>query len=177
MQAAAAEESVIWEGASSQWLNLKTYVLSALAGLLIVAALVWAQTSLPPDQRGIGSLILGLALLVPLAVALRSYLLLRFRWYTLTTERVRIATGIFTRRTDELELYRVDDTEMVEPFFLRLIRRGNIILVTSDPSSPNLVIEAVPDVARLRDRLRHYREVCRDRKRTQVVDFVQQQPT
>src|SRR5687768_10093481 len=40
--------------------------------------------------------------------------------YEITSQRIRLQRGIFTKRTDELELYRVKDTTLVEPFLLRM---------------------------------------------------------
>ncbi len=174
MQAEPTEERVIWEGTPSQWLNFRRFVFTGILALVVVALYAVFQGSLPSDQRGAVIAAVLVVLLILALGALQAYLQIRFLRYTMTTERVRIARGIFTRRTDELELYRVDDAEMVEPFLLRLVRRGNINLVTADPTNPRVVLRAIPTVAVLRDQLRHYREICRQRKGTRVVDFANQ---
>jgi len=65
-----------------------------------------------------------------------------------------VRRGVFSKRTDELELYRVKDTVLVEPFWLRLVSLGHIDLTTSDRTTPLVRIAAVPDAARLREELR-----------------------
>jgi hypothetical protein len=89
----------------------------------------------------------------------------------LTSQRIRVTTGVFSRRTEDLELYRVDDLILTEPFLLRLVGRGNVIAMSSDRTTPQLVLEAVPQALSLRDKMRHYVEICRERKRTRVLDM------
>jgi len=84
---------------------------------------------------------------------------------------VRLTRGILSKRSDGLELYRVDDTLLLEPMLLRLVSRGNIRLMTSDRTNPSLLIEAVPHAKQLLDEIRKSAEECRDRKSTRVVDF------
>src|SRR5512133_2726947 len=98
------EEKTIWKGSSSQVINLGTYVICGL--------LFW--------------------LIVPIFIFIWKWVENRYRVYEVTTERIRITRGIFTRRIDELELYRVMDSSVVEPFWYRQFGAGNIILTTND---------------------------------------------
>jgi hypothetical protein len=86
---------------------------------------------------------------------------------------VRLTRGILSKRHDGLELYRVDDALLIEPILLRLVGKGNIELVTSDRTTPNMVIEAIPEPKWLWNEVRRAVEACRDRKRTRVIDFVE----
>jgi uncharacterized membrane protein YdbT with pleckstrin-like domain len=91
--------------------------------------------------------------------------------YEVTSQRIRLQRGIFTKRTDELELYRVKDTTLVEPLFLRLAGKGNIEVATFDPSTPNLTLHAVSNPRNLRENLRKYTEECRERKGVRLTEF------
>ncbi|MSU36030.1 MAG: PH domain-containing protein [Pedosphaera sp.] len=91
--------------------------------------------------------------------------------YELTTERIRVRRGIFTKRTDELELYRVKDATIVEPFFYRLFGVGNIQITTTDASTPTLVLSAVRGAAGLRESLRHSVEACRKKKGVRLTEL------
>jgi len=136
-------EQVIWAGASSQVRNLHIYILGGL--------FCW--------------------LIVPLVYALIKWIQLRSRQYELTTQRIRIRQGVFSKRTDELELYRVTDTTILEPFWQRLFGVGNIVLTTNDTSTPTLTLEAVPDAHPIREKLRVAIEQCRDRKRVRLAEL------
>ncbi len=83
---------------------------------------------------------------------------------------LRITRGILNRRLDELELYRVKDYVMVQPFLLRLLGLGNITLTSSDVSTPTIAIRAIADVENVREKLRTAVQTERDRKRVRELD-------
>ena len=170
----APEESTVWEGSPSQWMNFGTYFLwgAALVVLGIGAGyLRWGTPGfLGSWGRPIG-LVLAVLLVVPLFVVLRAYLLTRTTRYKLTSERILSSAGILSRRTDNLELYRVDDLNVLQPFFMRLVGRANLVIVTSDRTTPEMTLAGLPNTQALRDEVRKHVEICRDRKRTRVVDM------
>ena len=136
-------EQVIWSGSSSQVRNLGIYILCAL--------FCW--------------------LVVPLIYAIVKWIQLRSRHYEITTQRVRIRQGLFSKRTDELELYRVKDSTVFEPFWQRLFGVGSIVITTNDASTPSLTLEALPHASDTREKLRAAIEECRDRKRVRIAEL------
>ena len=164
------EETTVWKGHSSQVLNLKSFLACGLIALFLLAALVMMVRV----NETIPSLFLWtdlLLLLVPLGFLLREWLKLQSRVYELTTERFLITRGIFSRQTDTMELYRIKDLTVLQPFFLRLFSLGNIVLQTSDRTTPIFVIEAVSAPKELSDLVRKQVEACRDRKRVGEIDM------
>ena len=137
------DEQTLWKGSPSQVTNLGPYLLCVLTFWLVV----------------------------PIFIALWKWLELRSSVYELTTERLKQTRGVFSKRTEELELYRVKDLAVEQPFFLRLFSLANVILETSDKSSPRVVIEAVPGAQELGDTIRRQVEELRQRKRVREVDF------
>jgi uncharacterized membrane protein YdbT with pleckstrin-like domain len=154
------EEKIIFQGSPSQILNLDILIGCGLVTVgLIVASLLLNWLPL-------------LALLaVPLGFAAFKWLELKSRVFEITSERVRMSRGLFTRLTDELELYRVTDISLVEPFFLRWLGLGNVVLTTNDKSTPVLTIPAIKGVRQLRDELRKSVEACRDKKRVRLAEL------
>lgn len=114
---------------------------------------------------------LSCLLVVPIPWAIWRWIVLRNEHITISSERIRITTGIFTKRTDELELYRVRDSSFLQPFLLRLFGMGNLTLTTSDASSPSLSLRGIPADPSLRDSLRRAIEACRDRKRARIAEL------
>jgi len=163
-----AGEEVIWEGTSSQIANLRAFMICALSVLAIAVAAVMVNRRV--DAAWV-TLLVAVVVVVPVAIACRKWLEVRFKKYTLTTERLRVVTGIFSKRIEELELYRVKDTTYLQPFFLRLFNLGHIVLTTSDRSSPMIIVEAVPEVRERREQIRRCVEARRDAKRVREVDF------
>ena len=91
--------------------------------------------------------------------------------FELTTERIRIYEGILNQDINEVELYRVKDTRLEKPFWLRLFGLSNIVLQTSDRSLPEVKISAVRGGVEIREKLRKQVELLRDKKRVREVDF------
>ena len=58
-------------------------------------------------------------------------------------------------------MYRVRDYTVVEPFWLRLVGRGNLIIESADRSTPQVVVRAVPAVNALKDQVRAHTERMR----------------
>jgi uncharacterized membrane protein YdbT with pleckstrin-like domain len=110
-------------------------------------------------------------LLVPILILLVQVIKLRMLVYEITSERIRITHGLLTRRTDELELYRVKDTSLIEPFFYRLFSAANIFVATSDATTPQLELRGIKNGKEVREQLRQGVEECRTRKGAQVREM------
>jgi membrane protein YdbS with pleckstrin-like domain len=152
-------ETVVWEGNPSQLTNIGTY----LACALVAAAIVVAGAMIRPEAYWV--------LFVPVLIALWRYLTLKFFRYRVTTERVGLTRGVLTKRTDSIELYRVKDTTLIEPFFLRLFGLSDVVLNSSDRTTPLLVLHGVPTGLALREQIRAIVARLRVQKAGRVVDF------
>jgi uncharacterized membrane protein YdbT with pleckstrin-like domain len=138
-----SNEQVVWTGTPSQVINIPAFILWGL--------LFW--------------------LVIPIFIVLWKWLAVKSIKYELSTERLRTRYGVLNKKMDELELYRVRDYKLEQPFFLRIFSLGNIILETSDRSHPIVVIRAIPNAEQLRENIRTSVEECRARKRVREVDF------
>ncbi len=117
---------------------------------------------------------LSCLLIIPIPWAIYRWLKTRNHVYELTTQRLRDTTGILSKETNDMELYRVKDMRLDQPFLLRMVGAGNIVLLTSDRTSENYVLRAVRPKQGphwLLDQIRHYVEIRRDQKRVREVDF------
>ena len=138
-------EENVWTGSPSQLLNAPLY---AACGLLF-----W--------------------LVVPIFIALWKWLVLRNTRYELTSERLKMRQGVLNKELDELELYRVRDHKLEQPFFLRIFSLGNITLRTADTSHPYIVLRAIHDGEHVLDLIRKHVEECRIKKRVLPLDMEQ----
>lgn len=109
-------------------------------------------------------------LVLPLVALLVRYLRTSLHVYELTPQRLRETAGLFSRRTDELELYRVKDVAIAEPFFQRLFGRGSVVLLTSDRSTPNVVLSCIENPRGVADAIRNLVEKCRVAKGVREID-------
>jgi uncharacterized membrane protein YdbT with pleckstrin-like domain len=135
-------EKELWRGTPSQLVNLPWYVLWIL--------LFW--------------------LVIPLLVLLWQWLVIRNTVYELTSERLKLRRGVLNKHLDEVELYRVRDYKLEQPFFLRLFGLGNILLQTSDRSHPSVRLRAIRDGEQLYERVRAAVEESRARKGVRELD-------
>jgi uncharacterized membrane protein YdbT with pleckstrin-like domain len=154
----APSEISLWKGHTSQWVHFWYYLFCVL---LVIAALVGM-----PFTAGLSAI----GLVVPFGMWLVRWWMTKTTAYELTTQRLKITSGILNRKLDELELFRVKDYSMNQPLFLRLVKLGNLTLVTSDASSPTVAIRAIPDVETVREKLRSAVQSERDRKRVRELD-------
>ena len=155
-------ETILWSGHTSQWAHLGFYSLCViLAAVIVVFATLFA---LPTAG------LTYLMLIIPLILWMVRWWVTKCTTYELTTQRLRIRSGVLNRRLDELELYRVKDYAMEQPLFLRLVGLGNLTIITSDATNPQVVIQAIHDVERVREKLRTAVQSERDRKRVRQLD-------
>ncbi|EDY85598.1 conserved hypothetical protein [gamma proteobacterium HTCC5015] len=137
------KEETVWVGSPSQVINIPSFVIYGL--------FFW--------------------LILPLFLILWKWLVVKNTGYEITTQRLKTSYGVLNKKVDELELYRVKDSQLEQPFVLRLFSLSNIVLMTSDRSHPTVVIKAVPNGQDLREKIREYVEERRDSKRVREVDF------
>ena len=113
---------------------------------------------------------LSCVLLITIPVAFWKWLVVKTTSYELTSERLRLRHGVLNRSIEQLELYRVRDFRVDQPFWLRLFSRANIVLNTSDQMHPVFLLRAVAGAEALMDQLRTHVEACRVRKGVRDLD-------
>lgn len=157
---AGPDESVIWTGSPSQWLNAGWFVgCGVAAAVCFAAAVILAQP------------LIAAGAVIPFVVALWKALVVRTTKVELTTERITTTIGVFSRHKWDIELYRVKDTTLQQPFLLRLVRRANILIVSSDRSTPVVALRALPDAERLRQQIRTHVERLRLKRGVREMDI------
>jgi uncharacterized membrane protein YdbT with pleckstrin-like domain len=161
------EEQLVWQGSPSQILNLHIFLLCglAMAGLIAVAYTFRHNLGVPMVY-----IVAGVAI-IPLFIAFVKWLQIKFLRYELTTERLRLRRGVLSRSTDEVELYRVKDYVLQEPFLLRMFGVGDVVLQTNDDANPMVLLRAVHQPDSLRDQIRKHVEIRRDAKRVRITEM------
>lgn len=161
-------EETVWRGSVSQWKNFGFFVLQILFAVVIVAIFMMVRRQ-SPEVGDFAPYILIL-LAVPIFIAGKRYLQTKCKVYELTSERVKMNEGVFSKVTDTLELYRVKDIETRQPFLYRVCGIENVQLNTSDASSPFVLIQAIPHHVGLGDKIRNQVETIRQQKGVREID-------
>lgn len=138
-----ADEKIVWCGSPSQIINLPLYIFCALTFFTII----------------------------PIFVALYFWFETKQTTYELTTDRVLMRKGIFYRRLDDLELYRVKDICLLEPVLLRVFKLSSIELVTSDLTFPDIILAGIENGIQLRETVRKLVLSAREKKQVREVDY------
>jgi uncharacterized membrane protein YdbT with pleckstrin-like domain len=126
-------------------------------------------TGTPSQMQNLGWFISCL-LLIPIPWAIWRWLVVKNTVFTLTNQRLTIRRGVFNRTTDDLELYRVRDTRLEQTFWERMFGVGEVILYTTDASTPELHLTWLKDAALLREAVRKLSEERRDEKRVRTLE-------
>jgi uncharacterized membrane protein YdbT with pleckstrin-like domain len=106
--------------------------------------------------------------LVSAAFGIYRYIFIRQVIYLVTPGYIRITRGLFFKQTDTVELFRVKDYVITEPFLLQLFRLMDLHLKTTDPENPVLWLRGIPrcdiiDIIRQR--------VLEGRKHNQLIEL------
>lgn len=128
--------------------------------------IIWEGS--PRWQAILPSIIFGVMfswLVFPAIYALMEYWENSKTLYTVSDQRIKIKRGIFNYKTDELELYRIRDYAMTQPFWYRGADLGRITIYSTDRSSKKLVLDAVPGPDTLMNDMRRHVERLRGTKR------------
>lgn len=153
-----AAETSLWTGHTSQWVHFWYYFFCIVLAIACAVGAVFTAG------------LAAIGIIIPAIMWISRWWITKTTVYELTTQRLRIGSGILSRKLEELELYRVKDYSMDQPFFLRVVNLGNLTLVTSDATTPTVIIKAIPNVADVREKLRSAVQHERDRKRVRELD-------
>ena len=74
--------------------------------------------------------------------------------YEVTTQRIKIEHGLFSKTKQNLELFRIDDVAVEKPFGMRLLGHGCVKLETSDRDEGQLVLYGLPSFEVLAEKIR-----------------------
>lgn len=143
----------LWGIASDMLLGLVGFV---AAGLLIRLPLETmlsldlsaAQTELAARYRLIAGLGLGFTVA---SILIIKVIRLKMTYYEVTADRIEWDRGIFDRRVDNLDMFRVIDLKLRRSLLDCIVGVGTVGLVTTDKSDPEFTFEKVRDCRLLYD--------------------------
>ena len=96
---------------------------------------------------------------------------LSFTKYTITEEKLLIETGFFSKKEEEVRLYRIMDVTLNRSLGQRIFGVGTIHCCSSDKSTPEFDIKSIKEPGYIKDMLSDLIEEERDRKRVTLREF------
>lgn len=141
------EEILIWEGCPKWQADfafiLKSFFIIAFGLLLLiffVAKSNWI-TFIPTFVK----------VLLSLGVSLVGFLMFTYIRLKRKNERFKITTlnlefeeGIFSKTVNNMEMWRVRDIKYMQSFLDRLLGVSKVLLITQDPTTPEILLEGLP---------------------------------
>jgi membrane protein YdbS with pleckstrin-like domain len=133
---------VIYEGHPSWKAWFWSYVLASVLSLVVV---------------GLGWL---------LALHLRR----KSRRYRITDRTIDYEVGVFSRRVETMQLWRVQDLDFRQTFFERLLGIATIHVFAKDVTDPEIMLRGLPASREIFDRLKEACEIARQQRVVGVVE-------
>lgn len=90
--------------------------------------------------------------------------------YQITTQRVRIVTGLLGKDRDDIELVRIQDIDITQGISERALNIGDIQIASADPSLPETTLRNVRDPQQVHEVLRRAMLNARKRFRYSVQE-------
>lgn len=90
--------------------------------------------------------------------------------YRITSERVRITSGMLNKEREDIELIRVQDIDQRQSVSERVLNIGDIVIRSADPSDPEVVLRNVTNPLQVHEILRRAMLDARKRFRYSVQE-------
>jgi uncharacterized membrane protein YdbT with pleckstrin-like domain len=167
-------KALLHEGSPSWRAYFGTYALLILITPTVAALALWVTASgriqaIPKQPTWVSAL----ALLVPLAVGAIIFLIVGL---VRKSDRVRVTnrsieheSGVFSKKIDVVELWRVRDVRYRQSFFDRVLAIAHIEVFTKDVTTPSFEIVGLPASRDLFEKLRDAIQIQRQSHRVMGI--------
>lgn len=107
---------------------------------------------------------------IPFVVlGLYKYFLIISSTFYLSDQQLIIQRGVFTKRVNYLELYRIKDILVEQPFWMKALGLMNITLLSFDKEESLLVLKGIK-ISDLPQSIRNHVQECRQRNKVLTID-------
>jgi hypothetical protein len=144
-------EADLFEGRPSYTAMFGSFILAALLTAAAVAVVVWPVKDSNPDAQSAKTIIGLVMLLLTACWVLGKMAVLKSTFYRLTPDRLEYHRGMFGRKVDNIDLFRVVDYKMDRSVLDRILGIGTIRLFSSDKTDPEFLIFKVKNPQRVFD--------------------------
>ena len=156
---ASGIETNVWIDTPSQWVGFGAYFWCLLLAIVFAVAAVLLHRYF------------WFGLLLPLFIAVGKFFRIKATRYELTSQRLKIITGIVDRKEVEIELFRLRDLSVEQGFFQRLANVGTVEAQSSDKDAPAIRLKWVNNPDAVKDKLRTFIMEARRTTGTRDIDL------
>lgn len=155
----SAREETLWSGSPSA-----TLLIPQIIGVVIVLVGLplffrFFATTAEDDMRAEGMMRFGwiataVIVTIQLVALLVSWIRLRSTTYRVTSQRILIERGVFSKAVDEIDLRYVADSQFGQNLAERILGIGHVTLISSDANTPRYVLRSIKDPRGVREIVR-----------------------
>jgi membrane protein YdbS with pleckstrin-like domain len=149
--AGSGKEETLWHGTPS-WLLLLGKIIRAVLVAIILPVIYYFGRDFLAQYSTIVWAILAIVILWQVVEVFIALTRIRSTKYTITTQRVILESGVFSKEVQEIDLRYVDDTQFRQSFIQRLLGIGSVMIVSKDVASHTL--RGIPDPRGVRELIR-----------------------
>lgn len=110
------------------------------------------------------SISLSVVSLIILAFGYYKYAFILSHSYYITDQQLIIERGVFTKTVNYLDLYRVKDIKVSQPFLTKMVNLMNVTLLSFDTTEPILTMKGVK-TSSIVQTIRNHVQECRQRNK------------
>jgi uncharacterized membrane protein YdbT with pleckstrin-like domain len=104
-----------------------------------------------------------------IVLGLYKYFLIISSTFYLSDQQLIIQRGVFTKTVNYLELYRIKDILVEQPFWMKALGLMNITLLSFDKEESLLVLKGIK-ISDLPQSIRNHVQECRQRNKVLTID-------
>lgn len=97
---------------------------------------------------------------------------LSFTRYALSEDRLFLSVGFFNLKDEDVLLYRVRDLSLRRSLWQRICGVGTITVVSSDKTTPTLVLKNVKDAVKVKELIHGQVETAKIKRRVRVGEIM-----
>jgi hypothetical protein len=169
---APGPEQTLWEGTPSSKALLGLMILTALYILALPALIYFGYPLLRGLLSGLHDtlrrtlithddsiifvlwLAIGVLILARISVLLWRLLVLKTNRYRVSNQRIVVETGVFSKHIEEVDMRLVEDFKLEQSLIERILKIGDIVVVSSDRTAAALTLRGLPEPRALRELIR-----------------------
>ena len=144
--AAHDQETVFYEGSPKLRGEFGLLFKCAIAALVLIAIPILTQMI---RTRGAPWWLWLIGVVLAIGVLFLPGLLVTRHKYRISNYRIDVEEGLLSKRIDTMELWHVDDVDMVQSVFDRMVGVGTITIRSNDATNPILDLRSLPEPRRL----------------------------
>jgi len=141
--------------------------------LTLVGGITVLWLWISPARSNWWILLAGPAVLAGVYLLIKLWVDLKSVQYRLTNQRLFVLKGLFSKETQELELFRIKDIAVQQSLLQRVLGYGQVLLVSSDDTTPTLTLRGIANPIGIKELIRENYKEARKALGLRATEFIQ----